>query len=83
LFTDAAYGGIDLNLIEAFLKTNLKYVQGDFGGAAGMGRSYLNGTNNAASAIKLGVYYSMDPFYQEVNVTEIQKKIVKFIMFIN
>jgi predicted nucleotidyltransferase component of viral defense system len=69
LFTDAAYGSIDFNLIEAFLKTNFKYVQGDFGGAAGMGRSYLIGTN-AASAIKLDVYYSMDPFYQEINVID-------------
>jgi len=63
LFTDAPYGSIDFDTIESFLKNNFGYVQGNFGGNAGMGKSYLVGSDEE-SAIKLDIYYSMDPFIQ-------------------
>lgn len=52
LFTDAPYGSIDFDAIEHFLKNNFGYVQGDFSGNAGMGKSYLVGSDKE-SAIKL------------------------------
>lgn len=63
LFTDADYGSIDFNAIEAFLKKNFAHVQGQFGGNPGMGKSYLIGTA-PDNVVKLDVYYSMDPFFQ-------------------
>ncbi|RYX80415.1 hypothetical protein EON73_05445 [bacterium] len=66
MFTDAPYGSIDFNSIDKFLKENFNYVQGDFGGNPGIGKSYVIGPNQE-SAIKLDVYYSMDPFYQVQN----------------
>lgn len=65
LFTDVPYGSADFNSAEVFLKKNFEYVKGDFGGNPGMGRSYLIGTSSD-SAVKLDVYYSMDPFFQEL-----------------
>lgn len=65
LFTDVSYGTVDFNAIEAFLKNNFPHVQGDFGGNPGMGRSYLVGTS-PDSVVKLDLYYSMDPFFQEL-----------------
>jgi hypothetical protein len=64
LFTDALYGSIDFDVIERYLKNNFVYVEGDFGGNPGMGRSYLIGTAPDAS-VKLDIYYAMDPFFQE------------------
>jgi hypothetical protein len=69
LFTDAPYGSIDFYSIEHFLKNNFGYVQGNFGGNAGMGKSYLVGLDED-SAIKLDIYYSMDPFMQPTNEFE-------------
>jgi len=69
LFTDAPYGSIDFDSIEHFLKNNFGYVQGNFGGNAGMGKSYLVGLDED-SAIKLDIYYSMDPFMQLTNEFE-------------
>ncbi|GAA4321384.1 hypothetical protein GCM10023149_21220 [Mucilaginibacter gynuensis] len=63
LFTDAPYGSIDFNSLEDFLTHNFPYVKGDFGINPGMGKSYLIG-DSEDSAIKLDVYYSMDPFFQ-------------------
>lgn len=65
LFTDAPYGSIDFDVIENALKQSFNYVEGDFGGNPGMGKSYLVGTD-ADTAIKLDVYYAMDPFFQAV-----------------
>lgn len=64
LFTDAPYGSIKFDIIEKFLGGTFSYTKGDFGGAPGMGKSYLIG-NNSADSIKLDLYYSMDPFFQE------------------
>jgi len=69
LFTDAPYGNIDFDAIEHFLKNNFGYVQGDFGGNAGLGKSYLIGADEEFT-IKLDVYYSMDPFFQPLNNIE-------------
>jgi hypothetical protein len=64
LFTDASYGSIDFDAIEDFLKTSFGYVEGDFGGNPGMGKSYMIGPTSD-NLVKLDIYYSMDPFFQE------------------
>ena len=64
LFTDANYGSIDFDAIEEFLGKNFGYVNGEFGGNPGMGKSYLIGTD-ANNVVKLDLYYSMDPFFQD------------------
>ncbi|TWI94206.1 nucleotidyltransferase AbiEii toxin of type IV toxin-antitoxin system [Mucilaginibacter frigoritolerans] len=64
LFTDAEYGSIDFNTIEGLLKKSFGYVEGEFGVNPGMGKSYLIGTD-PDNVIKLDLYYSMDPFFQE------------------
>lgn len=64
LFTDAPYGSIDFNAIEIMLKQHFEYCVGDFGRTPGMGKSYLIG-NNPDDVVKLDIYYSMDPFFQE------------------
>lgn len=64
LFTDASYGSVDFDVIEAFLEKSFLFVEGDFGGNPGMGKSYLIG-NDPDNAIKLDLYYSMDPFFQD------------------
>ncbi|WP_374163716.1 nucleotidyl transferase AbiEii/AbiGii toxin family protein [Arcticibacter sp. MXS-1] len=63
LFSDAPYGSIDFDIIEKFLKETFSHTEGDFGGASGMGKSYLIG-NNETGSIKLDLYYSTDPFFQ-------------------
>lgn len=69
LFTDAPYGSIDFGTIELFLKNNFGYVQGNFGGNAAMGKSYLVGSDEE-SVIKLDIYYSTDPFIHPENKHE-------------
>jgi len=64
LFTDATYRSIDFDSIDSYLRNSFEYVAGDFGGNAGMGKSYLIG-DSADRGIKLDVYYSMDPFFQD------------------
>lgn len=64
LFTDATYRSIDFDAIDSYLRNSFDYVLGDFGGNPGMGKSYLIG-GSADEAIKLDVYYSMDPFFQD------------------
>ncbi len=66
LFTDALYGTVDFKLLEDYIKQSFPYVQGDFGAHSGIGKSYLIGENQE-SAIKLDIYYAMDPFYQPLN----------------
>ncbi|MGN6646548.1 MAG: nucleotidyl transferase AbiEii/AbiGii toxin family protein [Cytophaga sp.] len=65
LFTDADYGSVDFKIIEDFLINTFPYVQGDFNKTPGMGKSYLIGTD-PTHVVKLDVYYSMDPFFQNV-----------------
>ncbi len=63
LFTDAPYGSVDFEAIECFLRKNFLHVDGDFGGNPGVGKSYLIG-EDSENLIKLDLYYSMDPFFQ-------------------
>ncbi|ABG58286.1 nucleotidyl transferase AbiEii/AbiGii toxin family protein [Cytophaga hutchinsonii] len=63
LFTDAEYSSVDFERIEKFLINTFRFVHGDFGNKKGMGKSYLIGTD-LEHAVKLDVYYSMDPFFQ-------------------
>lgn len=69
LFTDALYGTIDFKAIEAYLQRTFKYVAGDFGGNPAMGKSYLIGTDRF-NVIKLDIYYSNDPFFQDIVLQE-------------
>ena len=70
MFADAsAYGTIDFDAIEEYLRTNFAYVEGDFGGNPGLGKSYLVGTNQD-EVIKLDIYYAMDPFFQKLTEEE-------------
>lgn len=64
LFTDAPYGSVDFDVIEKFLMETFRYTEGDFGGVSGMGKSYLIG-NNKTNSIKIDLYYSMNPFFQD------------------
>lgn len=78
LFTDSAYGTVDFELIEQFLKSNFPYVEGEFGGNSGLGKSYLVG-NRPNQAVKLDLYYTMDQFFQpalqveEIRMTNIEE----------
>ena len=63
LFTDAGYGSIEFDKIDKMLQKSFTYVAGDFGGNPGMGKSYLVG-KSCDEVIKLDLYYSMDPFFQ-------------------
>lgn len=64
LFTDAPYNSVNFDVIEKFLMETFSYTEGNFGGVSGMGKSYLIG-NNKANAIKIDLYYSMEPFFQD------------------
>ncbi len=64
LFTDAKYGSIDFERIEKLLRKKFNYVQGDFGLFAGLGKSYLVGTEKD-NVVKLDLFYSMDPFFEK------------------
>ncbi|WP_017258800.1 nucleotidyl transferase AbiEii/AbiGii toxin family protein [Pedobacter arcticus] len=63
LFTDAKYGSINFEEIDKFLQRSFAYVKGDFGGNPGLGKSYLVGKSRD-EVVKLDLYYSMDPFFQ-------------------
>ena len=64
LFTDAPYKSVDFDAIENLLMASFRYVSGDFGGNPGMGKTYLIGKDED-NAVKLDLFYSMDPFFQE------------------
>lgn len=64
LFTDAPYGSIDFKVLEHFLKKSFVFVGGTFGDNPGMGKSYVIGLGGV-DTVKLDLYYSMDPFFQE------------------
>ena len=63
LFTDAAYGTVDFNVLDAFLLKSYAYVESSFGILPGIGRSYVLG-HNKDNLIKLDIYYT-DKFIQE------------------
>jgi predicted nucleotidyltransferase len=60
LFTDAAYGSINFNTIDNYLRETFPYVTDPSPGPVAMGRSYFIGTSEQ-EAIKLDLYYT-DPF---------------------
>jgi predicted nucleotidyltransferase component of viral defense system len=66
LFTDADYGSVNFDKIEEMLVREFDYIRGDFGGNAGLGKSYLIG-NSDTEVIKVDIYYSTDPFFQNAN----------------
>ncbi|TCK85073.1 nucleotidyl transferase AbiEii/AbiGii toxin family protein [Albibacterium bauzanense] len=68
-FTDASYRSIDFDAIEDFLNISFGYVQGDFGGNPGIGKSYLVGPD-INHITKLDVYYAIDPFFQQAIVED-------------
>lgn len=65
LFTDVPFKSVDFDVIETFLRESFEYVSGDFGGNPGIGKTYLLG-KNTSDIIKLDLFYSMDPFFQEL-----------------
>ncbi|WP_243837337.1 nucleotidyl transferase AbiEii/AbiGii toxin family protein [Mucilaginibacter gilvus] len=69
MFTDSDYGSVDFDAIEDYLKLNYPYVEGEFGGNPGLGRSYLVG-GNPIEVVKLDLYYTMDPFFQPAKEEE-------------
>lgn len=64
LFTDEDYGSIDFDLLEKYLMKNFPYADKGFGGIAGMGKSFLIGTDRD-NAVKLDVYYSNERFIED------------------
>jgi hypothetical protein len=68
LFTDAAYGSIDFDAIEQFLKDHYSYVDSNGTGPAGMGKSYYVG-NSKDDSVKLDVFYT-DEFIRPIKVVD-------------
>ena len=60
LFTDAAYGSLDFEMLDKVLQALFPYVEKTFKGAVGMGTSYFVGATEKNS-IKLDLFYT-DPF---------------------
>jgi len=59
LFTDVAYGSIDFNALEKYLRNNWQYVDTTDIAPIGMGKSYFIGTDKD-DCIKLDLYYTDD-----------------------
>jgi hypothetical protein len=57
LFTDAPYGSVDFETIDAYLRSGYKYVSNPTAGPIGFGRSYFIGEDNQ-HAVKLDIYYT-------------------------
>ena len=70
LFTDATYGSIDFDMLEAALNKTFSYVDKSSYGAVGMGRSYFIG-NTKKELVKLDLYYTdtfVFPYITEKNI---------------
>jgi predicted nucleotidyltransferase component of viral defense system len=63
LFTDAEYGTIDFDAIDAFLRANYTYVDTNDYKVIGMGKCYFIG-DNQLNCIKLDLFYT-DSFIDE------------------
>lgn len=63
LFTDAEYGTIDFDAIDAFLRNNYTYVDTNDYKVIGMGKCYFIG-DNQLNCIKLDLFYT-DSFIDE------------------
>lgn len=57
LFTDAAYGSVDFDTIDGFLKRTFRYVSDPVSGPVGTGKSYLVGISKNET-VKLDLYYT-------------------------
>lgn len=70
LFTDAAYGTIDFEKIEAFLTNNFEEVRHSGEGLPSFGKSYFIVANKSIpnSAVKLDVFYSPEQFVNEPKI---------------
>ena len=68
LFTDAPYGSVDFDAIDACLNRLFSLVDHSRGLIPGMGKSYFisENPNDPSSTVKLDVFYSNDPFMQPV-----------------
>ena len=68
LFTDAAYGSIDLGAINAFLRSSFPYVDSFAVESLGLGKSFFVG-HHASDCIKLDIYYT-DDFISDIHCVE-------------
>lgn len=68
LFTDAEYGSIDFERIDAFLRSNYQYVNTNRYDIVGMGKSYYIGSDEEKS-VKLDIFYT-DKFVYEMKVID-------------
>ena len=66
LFSDADYGSLDFNAIDAYLRAHYFYVDSMDIAPIGMGKSYYVGSSSDES-VKLDLYYT-DDFIDEVQV---------------
>nr|WP_199001281.1 nucleotidyl transferase AbiEii/AbiGii toxin family protein [Flavobacterium sp. ASV13] len=64
LFSNAEYGSLDFNVIDAYLKSNYAYVDSQDIKPVGMGKSYYVG-NSSADLVKVDVFYSMEAFIED------------------
>jgi predicted nucleotidyltransferase component of viral defense system len=68
LFSDAEYGTLDFEAIDAFLRTTYTYVDTTDFAAIGFGKSYYIG-DSPKDCIKLDLFYT-DPFINEYVIIE-------------
>lgn len=64
LFSDAPYGSIDFETIDAFLQQTFSYVDANKHNVVGLGKSYFLGKSKD-DCVKLDLYYT-DTFIQEI-----------------
>lgn len=63
LFTDAEYGSIDFEKIDAFLRSNFPYMQTNKVTPVGFGKMYRLG-DNKDSSVKLDLFYTTENFFR-------------------
>jgi len=68
LFTDAAYGSIDFDKIDSFLRSHYRYVDSSNNNIIGFGKSYFVGESENNS-IKLDLFYT-DEFIDEATLID-------------
>jgi predicted nucleotidyltransferase component of viral defense system len=68
LFSDAEYGTVDFEAIDAFLRNTYPYVDTNDYAVIGMGKSYYIG-HSQENCIKLDLFYT-DPFIDKEQITD-------------
>jgi len=68
LFTDEAYGSVDFEAVDAFLRTTYPYVDTNNFAEIGFGKSYYIG-DSENNCIKLDLFYT-DPFIDEAIIID-------------